>query len=51
MVGEAHLVGEANIFFNVKCIIHEFGLRTICRPPPGRYLIGRYTYTGLQHFL
>ena len=49
MVGEAHLVGEANIF-NVKYIIHECGLPTICRPPPGRYLLGRYTYTGLQHF-
>ena len=36
MVGEAHLVGEANIF-NVKYIIHECGLPTIiCRPPPGR---------------
>ena len=44
MVGEAHLVGEANIF-NVKYIIHECGLPTICRPPPGRYLLGRYTYT------
>ena len=30
MVGEAHLVGEANIF-NVKYIIHECGLPTICR--------------------
>ena len=50
MVGEAHLVGEANIF-NVKYIIHECGLPAICRPPPGRYLLGRYTYTGLQHFL
>ena len=50
MVGEAHLVGEAHIF-DVKYIIHECGLPTICRPPPGRYLIGRYTYTGLQHFL
>ena len=50
MVGEAHLVGEANIF-NVKYIIHECGLPTICRPPPGRYLLGRYTYAGLQHFL
>ena len=52
MVGEAHLVGEANIF-NLKYIIHECGLRglpTICRPPPGRHLLGRYTYTGLQHF-
>ena len=51
MVGEAHLVGEANIF-NVKYIIYECGLPTICRPPPGRYLLGRYTrtYTGLQHF-
>ena len=27
MVGEAHLVGEANIF-NVKYIIHECGLPT-----------------------
>ena len=44
MVGEAHLVGEENIF-NVKYIIHECGLPTICRPPPGRYLLGRYTYT------
>ena len=42
MVGEAHLVGEASIF-NVKYIIHECGLPTICRPPPGRYLLGRYT--------
>ena len=25
MVGEAHLVGETNIF-NVKYIIHEYGL-------------------------
>ena len=50
MVGEAHLVGEANIF-NVKYIIHECGLPTICRPPPGMYLLYRYTYTGLQHFL
>ena len=50
MVGEAHLVGETNIF-NVKYIIHEYGLPTICRPPPGGYLLGRYTYTGLQHFL
>ena len=49
MVGEAHLVGEANIF-NVKYIIHECGLPTICRPPPGRHLLGRYTYTSLQHF-
>ena len=49
MVGEAHLVDEASIF-NVKYIIHEYGLPTICRPPPGRYLLGRYTYTGLQHF-
>ena len=49
MVGEAHLVGEANIF-NVKYIIHECGLPTICRPPPGGYLLGRYTYTDLQHF-
>ena len=49
MVGEAHLVGEANIF-NVKYLIHECGLPTICRPPPGRYLLGRYTCTGLQHF-
>ena len=49
MVGEAHLVGETNIF-NVKYIIHECGLPTICRPPPGRYLLGRYTYTDLQHF-
>ena len=48
MVGEAHMVGEANIF-NVKYIIHECGLPTICRPPPGRYLLGRYTYPGLQH--
>ena len=39
------------IIFNVKYIIHECGLLTICRPPPGRYLLGRYTYTGLQHFL
>ena len=43
MVGEAHLVGEANIF-NVKYIINECGLPTICRPPPGRYLLGRYLY-------
>ena len=43
MVGEAHLVGETNIF-NVKYIIHEYGLPTICRPPPGGYLLGRYTY-------
>ena len=43
MVGEAHLVGEANIF-NVKYIIHECGLPTICRPPPGRHLLDRYTY-------
>ena len=50
MVGEAHLVGEANIF-NVNYIIHECGLPTICRPPPGRHLLGRYTYPGLQHFL
>ena len=49
MVGEAHLVGET-IIFNVKYIIHEYGLPTICRPPPGGYLLGRYTYTGLQHF-
>ena len=42
MVGEAHLVGEASIF-NVKYIIHECGLPTICRPSPGRYLLGRYT--------
>ena len=49
MVGEAHLVGETNIF-NVKYIIHEYGLPTICRPPPGGYLLGRHTYTGLQHF-
>ena len=44
MVGEAHLVGETNIF-NVKYIIHEYGLPTIYRPPPGGYLLGRYTYT------
>ena len=44
------MVGEANIF-NVKYIIHECGLPTICRPLPGRYLLGRYTYPGLQHFL
>ena len=50
MVGEAHLVGEAHIF-NVKYIIHECGLPTICRPLSGRYLLGKYTYTGLQHFL
>ena len=50
MVGEAHLVGEANIF-NVKYIIDECGLPTIRRPPPGRYLLDRNTYTGLQHFL
>ena len=50
MVGEAHLVGETNIF-NMKYIIHEHGLPTIRRPPPGGYLLGRYTYTGLQHFL
>ena len=50
MVGEAHLVGVANVF-NVKYIINECGLPTICRLPPGRYLLGRYTYTGLQHFL
>ena len=43
------MVGEANIF-NVKYIIHECGLPTISRPPPGRYLLGRYTYPGLQHF-
>ena len=30
MVGEAHLVGESNIF-NVKYIIHECGLPSICR--------------------
>ena len=41
MVGEAHLVGETNIF-NVKYIIHEYGLPTICRPPSGGYLLGRY---------
>ena len=35
----------------MKYIIYECGLPTICRPPPGRYLLGRYTYTGLQHFL
>ena len=34
MVGEAHLVGVADIF-NMKYIIHECG-----RPPPGTY-----TYT------
>ena len=52
MAGEAHLVGEANIFnVKVKYIIHECGLPSICRPPPGRYLLGRYTYPGLQHFL
>ena len=43
MVSEAHLVGEANIF-NVKYVIHECGLPTICRPPPGRDLLGRYRY-------
>ena len=52
MAGEAHLVGEANIFnVKVKYIIQECGLPSICRPPPGRYLLGRYTYPGLQHFL
>ena len=40
MVGEAHLVGETNIF-NVQYIIHECGLPTICRPPPGIYLPSR----------
>ena len=50
MVGEAHLVGEANIF-NVKYIIHECRLPTICRPPLGRHLLDRHTYSGLQHFL
>ena len=43
MVGEAHLVGAANIF-NVKYIIHECGLPTICRPPTGPSC--RYTYTS-----
>ena len=35
----------------MKYFIHECDLPTICRPPPGRYLLGRYAYTGLQHFL
>ena len=34
----------------MKYFIHECGLPTNCRPPPGRYLLGRYAYTGLQHF-
>ena len=44
MVGEAHLVGVADIF-NVKHIIHECGLPTICRLPPGTCSV----YTGLQY--
>ena len=39
MVGEAHLVGEAVYLLFVD------------RRQVGTYLLGRYTYTGLQHFL
>ena len=50
MVGEAHLIGEA-IIFNLKYIIHECGLPTNYLSTVAGYLLGRYTYTGLQHFL